>query len=147
MVRFRDITGHKANLNRSMFNNAFLPDELNAFYARFDQKVGELISPTQTAAVGHISNNDETEYRKMIESLVTWCKDNNLYLNVSKTKELVINFRKEKGRYTPIYINGAKMEVVESFKFLGVNIANNLSWFIHIDAKVKKARQCLYFLR
>eukprot|EP00061_Rhincodon_typus_P016267 g44387.t1 len=44
---------------------------------------------------GFISNNDETDHRKEIDSLVTWCKDNNLSLNVSKMKELVINFRKQ----------------------------------------------------
>ena len=39
-----------------------------------------------TTAVGRISNNDETEYRNEIENLVNWCGDNNLSLNVNKTK-------------------------------------------------------------
>ena len=37
--------------------------------------------------------------------------------------------------------------MVESFKFLGVQITNNLSWSLHADAIVKKAHQHLYFLR
>ena len=37
--------------------------------------------------------------------------------------------------------------MVESFKFLHVQITNNLSWFPHTDTLVKKAHQHLYFLR
>eukprot|EP00061_Rhincodon_typus_P010239 g34377.t1 len=42
--------------------------------------------------------------------------------------ELVINFRKQSGRYALVCINGAEVEVDESIKFLGINITNNLSW-------------------
>eukprot|EP00061_Rhincodon_typus_P010230 g34360.t1 len=47
----------------------------------------------------------------------------------------------------PIYINGTEVERVESFKFLRVMITDNLSWTFHIDAMVKKAQECLFFLR
>ena len=77
--------------------------------------------------MGWISNNDVTEYRNEIENLVNWCGDNNLSLTVNKTKEIVIDFRKRKEEHAPLYINGDKVEMVESFKFLGVQITNNLS--------------------
>ncbi|XP_051868388.1 uncharacterized protein LOC127568547 [Pristis pectinata] len=96
-----------------------------------------------TTIVGRISNSDESEYRKEIESLVEWCHDN----NVNKTKELVIDFRKGGGVHAPVYISGAEVERVESFKFLGVNVTNSLSWSNHVDAMAKKAHQRLYFLR
>eukprot|EP00061_Rhincodon_typus_P008838 g31812.t1 len=63
-----------------------------------------------TTIVGQISNNDETAYRKEIECLVSWCKDDNISLNVSKSEELIINFRKKGGEHTPIYINGVEVE-------------------------------------
>ena len=81
-----------------------------------------------TTIVGRISNNDETEYRNEIENLVNWCGDNNLSLNVNKMKEIVIDFRKHKEEHAPVYINGDEVERIESFKFLGVQITNNLSW-------------------
>eukprot|EP00061_Rhincodon_typus_P002682 g18206.t1 len=62
-------------------------------------------------------------------------------------KELVVDFRKQCGGHAPVCINGAEVEVVESFEFLRVNVTNNLSWPIHVDATVKKANQHLYFLR
>eukprot|EP00061_Rhincodon_typus_P002227 g16944.t1 len=73
--------------------------------------------------------------------------ENNLSLNVIKAKELIINFRKKGGKHTPIYINGTEVERVNSTKFLGVMITDNLSWTSHVDAIVKKAQQRLFFLR
>eukprot|EP00061_Rhincodon_typus_P005083 g24139.t1 len=71
-----------------------------------------------TTIVGWISNNDETECRKEIEFLVALYKDNNLSLNISKMKELVIDFWKKVGGHAPVYINRAEVEIVESVKFL-----------------------------
>eukprot|EP00061_Rhincodon_typus_P004534 g22828.t1 len=82
-----------------------------------------------------------------MKDLVMWCNENNLSFNVGKTKELIIGFKKKGGDHTPIYINGTEVERVESIKFLGVTITDNLSWTYHVDAMVKKAQQCLFFLR
>eukprot|EP00061_Rhincodon_typus_P002237 g16964.t1 len=71
-----------------------------------------------TTRVGQISIN-QSKYRTEIEGLVMWCNENNLSLNVGKTKELVIDFRKKGGEHTPIYTNGTDVEKVESVKPLG----------------------------
>ncbi len=69
-------------------------------------------------------------------------------LNVSKTKELIVDFRKRHLRpYTPLMISGTPVERVSSFKYLGVNISEDLTWTTHIQTQVKKARQRLYHLR
>eukprot|EP00061_Rhincodon_typus_P007629 g29503.t1 len=52
-----------------------------------------------TTIVGLISDNNELNYSREIESFVTWCNENNLSLNVSKTKELIINFIKKGGEH------------------------------------------------
>ncbi len=39
------------------------------------------------------------------------------------------------------------MERVSSFKYLGLNISEDLTWTTHIQTQVKKARQRLYHLR
>ena len=41
--------------------------------------------------VGLITNNDETAYREEVRDLAVWFQDNNLSLNVSKTKELIVD--------------------------------------------------------
>ena len=45
----------------------------------------------------------------------------------TKRREIVIDFRKRKGEHAAVYINGDEIEGVESFKFLGVQVTNNLS--------------------
>ncbi len=95
-----------------------------------------------------VSNNDETACLDEVERLTSWCQDNCLSLNVRKTKELIVDFRKRQQRpYTPLMISGTPVERVSSFKYLGVNISEDLTWTAHIQTQVKKARQRLYHLR
>ncbi len=101
-----------------------------------------------TVVLGLINNDDETAYLDEVERLTSWCQDNCLSLNVSKTKELIVDFRKRQQRpYTPLMISGTPVERVSSFKYLGVNISEDLTWTTHIQTQVKKARQRLYHLR
>ncbi len=101
-----------------------------------------------TVVLGLINNDDETAYLDEVERLTSWCQDNCLSLNVSKTKELIVDFRKRQQRpYTPLMISGTPVERVSCFKYLGVNISEDLTWTTHIQTQVKKARQRLYHLR
>ncbi len=75
-----------------------------------------------TTVVGLISNRDETNYRSEVSRLAGWCSDNNLSLNVEKTKEIVVDFRRVHTQHAPLTINGATVERASSTKFLGVHI-------------------------
>ncbi len=98
--------------------------------------------------LGLISYNGETAYLDEVERLTSWCQDNGLSLNVSKTKELIVDFRKRQQQpYTPLMVSGTPVERVSRFKYLGVNISEDLTWTAHIQTQVKKARQRLYHLR
>ena len=68
-------------------------------------------------------------------------------LSQCKTKELVVDYRKRRAELAPIHIDGAVVERVESFKFLGVHITNELSWSKHTKTVVKRAQQNLFPLR
>ena len=43
----------------------------------------------------------------------------------------------------PVTINGASLERVSSFKFLGVHISEELTWTEHTTRVAKKAQRCL----
>ena len=58
-----------------------------------------------------------------------------------------MEYRKRRAEQAPININGAVVERVESSKFLGVHITNELSWSKHTKTVVKKALQNLFPLR
>ncbi|KAI3360672.1 hypothetical protein L3Q82_002539 [Scortum barcoo] len=61
-------------------------------------------------------------------------QDNNLHLNVSKTKELIVDFRRrQREEHAPLSINGTTVERVSSFRFLGVHISEDLTWTHHTD--------------
>ncbi len=96
-----------------------------------------------TVVLGLISNNDETAYLDEVERLTSWCQDNCLSLNVSKTKELIVDFRKKHLLpYTPLMISGTPVERVKQLQVpSAVNISEDLTWTTHIQTQVKKARQ------
>ncbi|KAL0197539.1 hypothetical protein M9458_006079, partial [Cirrhinus mrigala] len=100
-----------------------------------------------TTVVGLIINNDETHYREEVAQLAEWCGTNNLSLNVSKTKEVVMDFRRNSVDHPPLTIDSSTVERVSSTKFLGVHITEDLTWTTNTMSLSKKAQQRLHFLR
>ncbi len=100
-----------------------------------------------TTVVGLISNNDETPYREEVAQLVELCGANNLSLNVSKTKEVVMDFRRNSVDHPPLIIDSSTVERVSSTKFLGMHITEDLTWTTNTTSLSKKAQQRLHFLR
>ena len=47
-----------------------------------------------TELVKKFSNDEDALFHKQIENFVNWCDKNYLYLNISKTKEMCIDIRK-----------------------------------------------------
>ena len=73
---------------------------------------------------------------------VMWSDDNDMKINESKTKEMLVCFTRdpECGDSIPnIVINGVDIERVEHAKVLGVTISADLPWNVHIDNIVAKA--------
>ncbi|KAL0183828.1 hypothetical protein M9458_019524, partial [Cirrhinus mrigala] len=60
---------------------------------------------------------------------------------------MVIDFRRNPPALTPLSIMDSTVAAVETFKFLGSIISQDLKWDTHIDSIAKKAQQRLYFLR
>ncbi len=100
-----------------------------------------------TTVIGLITDNDETAYREEMSTLTKWCQENHLSLNIDKTKELVVDYRRQSREHTPITIDKTPVELVSRFKFLCVHITEDLTWSAHTDAVLKKAHQRLFFLR
>ena len=91
--------------------------------------------------------NAEGIYRCEIERLSEWCSENNLELNIEKTKEIIVDFRRDKSQINPLIINGKVVEQVSKFKFLGTTISDTLKWDDHCASILSKAHQRMYFLR
>ncbi len=100
-----------------------------------------------TKVIGLITDNDETAYREEVSTLTKWCQENHLSLNTDKTKELVMDFRRQSREHTPVTIDKTPVERVNSFKFLCVHITEDLTWSTHAAIVLKNANQRLFFLR
>ncbi|KAI4890819.1 hypothetical protein NFI96_006997 [Prochilodus magdalenae] len=100
-----------------------------------------------TAVVGCITNSDESGYRQEVEHLEGWCRKNNPCINVKKTKEMIVDFRRGRHAHLPLHVGGSAVEVVSSYRYLGVHLSNNLTWSNNTSSLVRKAHQRLYFLR
>mgnify|MGYP001804222473 CR=1 FL=1 len=71
----------------------------------------------------------------------------NLILNTVQTKEIVVNFSKSCVIYDYVFIYGNPIEKVESLKYLGTIIDNDLKWSSNTEyvyGKVKKRFYALY---
>ncbi|KAK3552970.1 hypothetical protein QTP86_029624, partial [Hemibagrus guttatus] len=100
-----------------------------------------------TTVIGLIQDGDESAYRQEIEQLAAWCSLNNLELNTLETVEMIVDFRRNTPALPPLTIMNNTVPTVESFRFLGTTISQDLKWDTHIDSIIKKAQQRLYFLR
>ncbi|KAI4878406.1 hypothetical protein NFI96_029705, partial [Prochilodus magdalenae] len=61
--------------------------------------------------------------------------------------EMVVDFRRTRRDHSPLHIDGSTVEIVKSTKFLGVHLAEDLTWSLNTSTITKKAQQRLYFLR
>lgn len=88
-----------------------------------------------STVIGLIRDRDESAYRLEVEQLAVWCSLNNLELNTLKTVEMIVDFRRNPPAPSPLSIINSTVEAVESFRFLGTTISQNLKWDNHSDTK------------
>ncbi|XP_078023582.1 uncharacterized protein LOC144462780 [Epinephelus lanceolatus] len=60
---------------------------------------------------------------------------------------MVVDFRNNPAPPTPITLYDSPVDTVESFRFLGTTITQDLKWELNISSLTKKAYQRMYFLR
>ncbi|KAK9513181.1 hypothetical protein VZT92_026739 [Zoarces viviparus] len=60
---------------------------------------------------------------------------------------MVVDFRKNAAPPAPITLCDSPVKVVESLRFLGSIITQDLKWELNISSITKKAQQRMYFLR
>ena len=100
-----------------------------------------------TVVIGLISNNNEDEYRQTISDVSDWFSENYLDLNVTKSKEMILDMRKKQNSKTPVTISNSSVAVVFSYRYLGVKIQDNLKWNEHVEAQTKRANKRVYNVR
>lgn len=94
------------------------------------------------------SNSDYDKLQHDIDRLFAWSKGKSLAFNVEKCKAMFISLKSSVSSYVhvPLTMNNINLEVVESFKYLGVILDNHLSWDAHIDYICMKSKCLLGFM-
>lgn len=77
-----------------------------------------------------------------LPAFVDWCKDN--FLETSKTKEMMIYFRRNKKTFTESVIDGERIEIVSSYKYLGSMFDNQLKWDVNTDSRGSSRASILF---
>lgn len=77
-----------------------------------------LRAQSTTLHAAHPWLQSSSVYRKEVDELHLWCKDNNMIIN--KTKEISVDFRPPPSHP---YIDGAKVEVVSWTKYLKIHLS------------------------
>ncbi len=93
-----------------------------------DPSVKLLKFSDDTTLIGLIQDGDESAYRQEVKELAVWCSLNNLELNMLKTVEMIVDFRRNPPTLPPLTIMNSTVTAVESFRFLGTTISQDLKW-------------------
>jgi len=97
------------------------------------------------AVVACACSGQERECRDLVESFNGRTKKNCLLLNTTKTKELVVDFRRSKTPYKSVCIDGWELETVQTCKYLGVVLDNKLEWSANTEAVYRRGQSPLFF--
>ena len=104
-------------------------------------------SSDDSATVGLIRDRDDRAYRELIKDFVDWYQQNYLELNARKNKELSVDFCRHKQPCVQVNTLGKDIEMVTSYKCLGVHMNNKLDRADHTAAAYKKGQSRLHLLR
>ena len=77
---------------------------------------------------------------------VNWGKTNNMYLNVSKTKTMLITPKIQYNLYQPLSLDGKKIQFVHTFNYLGVLIDDQLSFTPYCNLVKRRVENKLFIL-
>ena len=105
-----------------------------------------LIKYSDDTALQDLSNSNLV-YLNEVLKFSDWCKNNYLNLNVDKTKELVIDFRRKQTVIEDLAIDGKKVERVSEYKYLGTVIDNKLNFDANTNSLHKKCQSRVYCLQ
>ena len=88
------------------------------------------------------STNDYVELQHDIDQVHLWSRKNGMQFNVTKCKCMLLS-RKQISAPPALYFNTQPMEVVQSYKYLGVVVSSDLSWSSHIQLVCTKTKKIL----
>ena len=106
-----------------------------------------IIKYADDSIIVSLLDDDEVVHGPVLNDFLSWCKDAYLELNVSKTKEMCVDFRKSSPVPLNSVVHGQPVDLVTSYKYLGTTFDSKLRFDVNCDILCKKGQQRLYCLR
>ena len=78
-----------------------------------------------------------------IDLIFSWLSSCFLSIKLNKTKYMVVSRKSASFSLTPLYVDHSRLELVNSFKYIGVIISPNLCWSAHIRSVSFKSKQLI----
>ena len=103
-------------------------------------------SESTNIAHGHSSTASDTISKEATMS-AEWCQNNGMTLITSKTKQMAMSLRNKITLETPVCINNKVIERGDSFKLLGVNIEEHLTFHKHAESIVERSHVKVHALQ
>lgn len=82
-------------------------------------------------------NSDNSDLGPVVKEFTDWCFKWFMCINVSKTKELSIDFHKRLSVSPCLVIDDQAVEMVHNYKYLATNIDDKLSFFLSFEFHVR----------
>lgn len=87
-----------------------------------------IIKYADDSVIISLLQDHEEGYGPVLDNFISWCKDSYLHLNVSMTKDMCIDFRRNPPTTAPTLINGIVVDVVSQYKYLGTILDDKLNF-------------------
>ena len=99
-----------------------------------------------------IETDDDTETlfrnaKNTIEEVTKWCEENGLKISAPKTQVMLWTRSYKLKHPNHLMINGSKIELSDSVKYLGVILDNKLNFNKHIDEMVSKCKRTIFAVK
>ena len=103
--------------------------------------------PNDIPTHGQFIPSENLKSQVYLNKINEWTKNQQMLINVKKTKSMIFNFTDDYEFTTRLDLEGNPIEVIENTKLLGTIIQNDLKWDMNTSNIIKKANMRMELLR
>lgn len=93
-----------------------------------EQQGSYIVKFSDDTALLTLLQGQDSDHGQALPAFIIWCDDHFLDLNVSKTKELIINFRQSQDTPRASTIHNEEAQIVDSYKYLDTMFESQLKF-------------------
>jgi hypothetical protein len=124
---------------------------MDTFLEIFTAHAAEAIAYADDGAIIVITDSIAKAQQTMqtaLDKAQSWAEAVGLEFSISKTKAMLFSKEKEPPTLpSPLIMADEDIELVTTFKYLGITVDTRLDWMCHIDNEIKQAKKYLMMIQ